>query len=76
MSRSVRHTPIIGVTTARSEKTDKKCWSKRNRARQEDALRHARELPLLGHKNAQEGAKDGKRLISPNEPQAAKLLRK
>lgn len=33
MSRSRRRTPICGVTTARSEKSDKRIWHKRARAR-------------------------------------------
>lgn len=33
MSRSRRRTPICGITTARSEKSDKRIWHRRARAR-------------------------------------------
>ena len=38
MSRSQRHTPIFGITTARSEREDKRIWHKRLRAHERTAL--------------------------------------
>lgn len=39
MSRSYRHTPIVGITTARSEKQDKRIWHGRFRSHERDHLR-------------------------------------
>ena len=41
MSRSHKHTPIMANSSAASEKTDKKIWHSRMRARQRDELVHA-----------------------------------
>lgn len=38
MSRSYRKNPIIGITTCRSERQDKKIWHKRWRARERTGL--------------------------------------
>lgn len=38
MSRSRRKNPIMGITTCRSEKDDKKTWHQRWRARSRDSL--------------------------------------
>jgi len=38
MSRSMRKTPIMGITTCRSEREDKKLWHRRWRAHQRTAL--------------------------------------
>lgn len=38
MSRSYRKTPIIGITTCRSERQDKKIWHKRWRTRERTTL--------------------------------------
>jgi hypothetical protein len=40
MSRSFRHTPKTGVTTARSERYDKRNWHRRYRAIQRSILSH------------------------------------
>lgn len=45
MSRSRRKTPIYGITTARSEKQDKKLWHQRMRACERDRLRHSLDDP-------------------------------
>ncbi len=53
MSRSQRKTPIVGVTTTRSEKVDKKIWHQVLRSRERTALTSASPdtlgtiLPLL-----------------------------
>lgn len=39
MSRSYKKTPIIGHTTAQSEKSDKKIWHRRFRHKTKDILR-------------------------------------
>lgn len=39
MSRSYKKTPIIGHTTAQSEKSDKKMWHRRFRHKTRDILR-------------------------------------
>lgn len=41
MSRSARKTPVIGNTTCRSERNDKKLWHQRWRARERTALASA-----------------------------------
>jgi len=41
VSRSKRHTPIFGHTTATSEAGDKRLWQKRWRAHQRAELVHA-----------------------------------
>lgn len=38
MSRSVRKTPILGITTCRSERGDKQLWHRRWRAHQHTAM--------------------------------------
>ena len=38
MSRSVRKTPIMGITTCRSEREDKKIWHRRWRAHERTKL--------------------------------------
>lgn len=44
MSRSERHTPISGITTARSEKRDKQRWHRRLRAAVREALARGDEV--------------------------------
>lgn len=41
MSRSHRKTPIYGISTAHSEKLDKRIWHKRMRARERERLHYA-----------------------------------
>ena len=41
MSRSTRKTPIMGITTCRSERDDKQIWHRRWRAHQRTALASA-----------------------------------
>lgn len=38
MSRSYRHTPIVGTESTRSEKKDKKIWHGRMRAKQKNQI--------------------------------------
>lgn len=45
MSRSYKKTPIIGHTTAESEKYDKKIWHRRFRHKTKDILRSMRNDP-------------------------------
>jgi len=75
MSRSRRKTPIIGWTTADSEKQDKRLANRRLRHRVRQTLRvnpHA-ELPLLREvSNVWLMDKDGKQRIGVN----SKLMRK
>lgn len=67
MSRSRKHTPVSGNTTAVSEKSDKKIWHSRMRARQRDQLAHADDqaddlMPVLVNEvsNPYSMAKDGR----------------
>jgi len=68
MSRSRRKTPVIGFTTCRSERQDKKIWHQRWRARERTALTSTNYtdfdayLPLLEKQvsNAWDMGKDGK----------------
>lgn len=49
MSRSRRQTPIIGNTTCRSERQDKKIWHRRWRTRERNALINASTEALASH---------------------------
>lgn len=67
MSRSMRKTPIVGFTTADSEKTDKRVANRRLRRRvrqlldeHSDVLPHVREVF-----NAHDMSKDGKGWFDP-----------
>jgi hypothetical protein len=67
MSRSHKHTPVSSKTTSASEKSDKKIWHSRMRAKQRDQLAHADEhaedlLPVAVHEvsNPYSMAKDGR----------------
>lgn len=72
MSRSKRKTPIMGYTTCRSEKQDKKLWHKCWRSKQKMALRspHLLDLdeisPILENEvsNVWAMGKDGKRYFA------------
>ncbi|MGO9444948.1 MAG: hypothetical protein ACLPXB_09250 [Thiobacillaceae bacterium] len=68
MSRSRRKTPIVGHTTCRSERQDKKRWHQRLRTREREALACASldalsaHLPFLEHQvsNVWSMGKDGR----------------
>jgi hypothetical protein len=65
MSRSHKHTPISGITTARSEKDYKRQRHGQERARERQALQHAYDdidSPTfeLAPYNAWDAPKDGK----------------
>jgi len=61
MSRSHCHTPICGITTAASEKDDKRRWHRRFRQRNRQRVRQHRELlPLDAVGDPWLMAKDGK----------------
>ncbi|HIF0227007.1 TPA: hypothetical protein ACXYKD_003983 [Legionella anisa] len=72
MSRSYRKNPIIGITTCRSERQDKKIWHKRWRARERTGLASTSlqnfdsYLPLLENEisNTWQMGKDGKQYWS------------
>lgn len=49
MSRSHRKTPIVAVTTCRSERADKKLWHQRWRTRERTALAGASPEALAAH---------------------------
>ena len=68
MSRSRRKTPICGITTAESEKQDKRIANRRLRRRVRSALRGDPDapLPLLREvSNPWLMDKDGKMLVDP-----------
>ena len=78
MSRSRRYRPHCGITTAASEKDDKRCANRRERHRNSqilvrtgdgDRLKHGRILT-----NPWDMAKDGKQRFDPREQ--PKLMRK
>lgn len=72
MSRSYRKTPIIGITTAKSEKGDKKVWHSRWRARERTLISSSTPehlesyLPVLEIEvsNTWQTSKDGKQYWS------------
>lgn len=78
MARSYRKTPICGITTARSEKSDKKIWHSRMRARTLTHIRSGRDLdvmPLVREvSNVWDFAKDGRQRFDPRRH--PKLMRK
>ena len=65
MSRSRKRTPVIGITTARSEKADKVAAHRRERRRVRQTIQAAPEAEILPHtrelSNVWAFAKDGKR---------------
>lgn len=73
MSRSRQHTPIAGVTPARSEKSSKRQWNRSYRRaanRSDDPAPDAR-------RNEREGRKDGKLWFGDDNPEAVdRLMRK
>lgn len=56
MARSVRHTPITGVTTAKSEKFSKRLWARQYRRKANHSEDPSRDV----RRNDREGSKDGK----------------
>lgn len=78
MARSRRKTPISGITTARSEKSDKKLWHSRMRARLRTHIMSGGDAdltPLVREvSNVWSFAKDGKSRFDPNKH--PKLMRK
>lgn len=77
MSRSLKHTPICGVTTARSEHWSKRRWNRVFRRRTQAALARGLEvLPLNIHKETEvwDGEKDGRMRFDPQTQ--PRLLRK
>lgn len=74
MSRSHRHNPFIGVTTAPSDKSWKRMWSKWFRLSAWRALRNDADMPVRKSVQERESRKDGKRRFDPRrEPE---LMRK
>jgi hypothetical protein len=80
MSRSRRHTPVCGITTARSEKADKRQAHRRLRARARSVAARAhpeRDAVWPGLRDVSDPwsmAKDGKRAFDP--ARWPRLLRK
>lgn len=81
MSRSRRRTPIFGITTARSEKQDKKTWHRKLRVKSriqllavDEGAPDAAENLILVHarevSNPWSMAKDGKRYWAPERQRA------
>jgi hypothetical protein len=61
MSHSYRHTSICGITTAASEKDDKRRWHRRFRQRNRQRIRQGTEpLSLAAASDPWLMAKDGK----------------
>lgn len=63
MSRSVRKTKVFGITTAETEKQDKRRWNRTFRKICRKLIRLEKEAPNKIHSvtNVWDGAKDGKR---------------
>lgn len=74
MSRSRKRTPVCGMTTAHSEKEDKRRANRKLRRRVARAPANAPALREVS--NVWTMAKDGKQRFDPNIPQLRKLLRK
>jgi hypothetical protein len=83
MSRSIRKTPIFGITRAASEKKDKKIWHSRFRHASKQKLRACDDLDTMVDVAAKEVSnpwlmsKDGKRRVSDiRHPKLKEWLRK
>jgi hypothetical protein len=80
MARSRRKTPICGITTARSEKQDKKIWHSRYRAAVRTHLRSNRDQDLMPLprevSNVWDFAKDGKQRLAPDSRHYSRVMRK
>lgn len=65
MSRSVRKTKIFGITTAETEKKDKRLWNRKFRKVCKKLIRTGKEAPvnLNSVTNIWSGAKDGRRYV-------------
>jgi len=78
MSRSARRSPVIGNTTAPSEKEDKQLAHRRHRRRVDQALGQDPETPVLPHRRETSNPwmmdKDGKQRFDPQR--FPELLRK
>ena len=82
MARSYRHTPIIGITCAESEKKDKRIANRTLRAACRTALASCQDydalvMPILREvSNVWSFDKDGKQRLRPGTPHFAKYMRK
>lgn len=82
MSRSFRKTPIVGITTARSEKDDKRFANRCERHRARQAIRTCRDfdalvLPLKREmSDLWDFAKDGKVRFYKDSPFYGRMYRK
>lgn len=82
MSRSRRKTPITGITTAQSEKSDKRTANRKLRRVTKEILRRGsleddQILPEIREvSNVWSFAKDGKRWHDPDDPKNRKILKK
>lgn len=80
MSRSKQHTPVTGVTTARSEKEWKRDNNRKLRSRSKQRLGNTLDpdalvLPLMREvSNVWSGPKDGRQMFDPQKH--PKLMRK
>ncbi len=78
MSRSHRSTPVTGITTARSEKQDKRLANRAERRTCKGTLRSNPETEILPHRreisNVWSFDKDGKQRFDPQEH--PRLMRK
>ena len=77
MSKSFRKNSIIGITSATSEKKDKRIANKRLRLKQKKALRNGKILPTIREvSNIYSFVKDGKQYCFKNSSFYKKILRK
>lgn len=78
MSRSRRYTPIMGITTSRSEKEDKRMNNRKLRRKEKEAVRQGREImPVMDDvSNPRSMGKDGRQRIDVNDPGAWKWMKK
>lgn len=71
MANSYRKTPVSGITTARSEKQDKKIWHSRMRAATRTHLRSGRDIDVMPVErevsNVWSFDKDGKSRFDPRK---------
>lgn len=77
MSRSTRHTPCGGITTAESEKWDKRKANRRFRRQTKEAVAADSEPPVVREtSNVWCFAKDGKRFFDADNEVDKKWMRK
>lgn len=79
MSRSRRHTPLMGLTTARSEQWAKRKGNRRQRAHVRRRLHSGADdvwAPLDAFYDHWNGPKDGQQWIDLTRPDAWKWMRK